>query len=104
MRTYCLAQKRSIKMKEETKQKLNEAKEFVREHKSIIENGLWFAGCFVLGRCIGNGIANSMKYVYNSGFDQGMNSCFNLMINENAENSEVIKALVDFNIKHCENH
>ena len=87
-------------MKEETRQKLNEAKEFVREHKSIIENGLFLAGCFVLGRCIGNG----MKYVHNRGFDQGMNSCFNLMLNENAENSEVIKALVDFNIKHCENH
>ena len=90
-------------MKEETKQKLNETKEFVREHKFIIENGLWLAGCFVLGRCIGNGIANSMKYVYNRGFDQGMNSCFDLMINENAENSEVIKALVDFNINHCVN-
>ena len=86
-------------MKEETKQKLNEVKEFVHEHKSIIENGLWFAGCFVLG----HGIANTMKYVYNSGFDQGMNCCFNLMMNENVENSEVIKALVDFNIKHCVN-
>ena len=91
-------------MKEETKQKLNEAKEFVREHKSIIENGLFLAGCFVLGRCIGNGIANSMKYAYNRGFDQGMNCCYNLMINENTKNPEVLKALVDFNIKHCENH
>ena len=91
-------------MKEETKQKLNEAKEFVREHKSIIENGLFLAGCFVLGRCIGNGIANAINSVYRKGFDQGMNSCFNLMINENAENSEVIKALVDFNINHCVNH
>lgn len=90
-------------MKEETKQKLDYVKEFVYDHKSMIENGLFLAGCFVLGRCIGNGIANSMKYVYNRGFDQGMNSCFNLMINENAENSEVIKALVDFNIKHCVN-
>lgn len=91
-------------MKEETKQKLNEAKEFVREHKSIIEKGLCFAGCFVLGRCIGNGIANTINSVYNKGFDQGMNCCFNLMMNENVENSEVLKALVDFNIKHCENH
>ena len=91
-------------MKEETKQKLNEAKEFVREHKSIIENGLFLAGCFVLGRCIGNGIANTINSVYNKGFDQGMNCCFNLMMNENVENSEVLKALVDFNIKHCENH
>ena len=91
-------------MKEETKQKLNKAKEFVREHKSIIGNGLWFAGCFVLGHCIGNGIANTINSVYNKGFDQGMNCCFNLMINENAENSEVLKALVDFNIKHCENY
>ena len=91
-------------MKEETKQKLNEVKEFVHEHKNLIENGLWFAGCFVLGRCIGNGIANGIENVYHKGFDQGMNCCFNLMMNENAENSEVIKALVDFNIKHCENH
>ena len=72
-------------MKEETKQKLDEVKEFVYEHKSIIENGLWFAGCFVLGRCIGNGIANGMESMYHKGFDQGMNSCFNLMINENTK-------------------
>ena len=91
-------------MKEETKQKLNEAKEFVREHKSIIENGLFLAGCFVLGRCIGNGIANCINGAYKKGFDQGMNRCFNLMLNENTDKSEVIKALVDFNIKHCENH
>ena len=91
-------------MKEETKQKLDEVKEFVYDHKSIIENGLWFAGCFVLGRCIGNGIANGMESMYHKGFDQGMNSCFNLMINENTKNPEVLKALVDFNIKHCENN
>lgn len=91
-------------MKEETKQKLNMAKEFVHDNKSIIENGLWFAGCFVLGHCIGRGIYNAMDNAYHKGFDQGMNCCFNLMLNENAENSEVIKALVDFNIKHCENH
>ena len=90
-------------MKEETKQKLNEAKEFASEHKSIIETGLWIAGCFVLGRCIGNGIANGVDYVYNKGFDQGMNCCYNLMMNENADKPEVIKALVDFNIKHCVN-
>ena len=86
-------------MKEETKQKLNDVKEFVYDHKTIIENGLFLAGCFVLGRCIGNGIES----MYHKGFDQGMNSCFNLMMNENAENSEVVKALVDFNIKHCVN-
>ena len=91
-------------MKEETKQKLNKAKEFVREHKSIIEAGLWIAGCYIIGNRIGHGIANSMKYMYNKGFDQGMNCCFNLMINENTKNPEVLKALVDFNIKHCENH
>ena len=91
-------------MKEETKQKLDEVKEFVYDHKSIIENGLWLAGCFVLGRCIGNGIANGMESMYHKGFDQGMNSCFNLMINENTKNPEVLKALVDFNIKHCENN
>lgn len=91
-------------MKEETKQKLNEVKEFVHDNKNLIENGLWFAGCFVLGHCIGNGIANTINSVYRKGFDQGMNCCFNLMMNENVENSEVLKALVDFNIKHCENH
>ena len=91
-------------MKEETKQKLNEVKEFVHEHKSIIENGLWFAGCFVLGSRIGHGIANGMESMYHKGFDEGMNCCFNLMINENAKNPEVLKALVDFNIHHCENN
>lgn len=91
-------------MKEETKQKLKEVKEFVHDNKNLIENGLWLAGCFVLGRCIGNGISNTIRYAYHRGFDQGMNCCFNLMMNENAENSEVLKALVDFNIKHCENH
>ena len=39
---------KGVKMKEETKQKLDEVKEFVYDHKSIIENGLWLAGCFVL--------------------------------------------------------
>lgn len=90
-------------MKEETKQKLDEVKEFVYDHKTIIENGLFLTGCFVLGRCIGNGIGNGIESMYHKGFDQGMNCCFNLMMNENAENSEVIKALVDFNIKHCVN-
>ena len=90
-------------MKEETKQKLNEAKEFVSEHESIIATGLWIAGCFILGRCIGNGIANCMNNAYRNGIDQGMCSCYNLMINENADKPEVIKALVDFNIKHCVN-
>ena len=91
-------------MKEETKQKINEVKEFVHDNKYVIENGLFLACCFVLGRCIGNGIANGMESMYHKGFDQGMNSCFNLMMNENADKPEVIKALVDFNIKHCENN
>ena len=91
-------------MKEETKQKLNEVKEIVHDNKRVIENGLLLAGCFVLGRCIGNGIVNCINGTYKKGFDQGMNCCFNLMLNENADKSEVIKALVDFNIKHCENH
>ena len=90
-------------MKEETKQKLKDVKGFVHDHKSTIENGLLLAGCFVLGRCIGNGIANYINGAYKKGFDQGMNCCFNLMLNENADKSEVIKALVDFNIKHCVN-
>ena len=90
-------------MKEETKQKLNEAKEFVREHKSIIENGLFLAGCFVLGRCIGNGIANCMNNAYQNGIDHGMKCCYNLMGNGKADKPEVIKALVDFNIEHCVN-
>ena len=90
-------------MKEETKQKLNKVKEFVRDNKHVIENGLLLAGCFVLGRCIGNGIANCMNNAHQNGIDQGMNCCYNLMINENADKPEVIKALVDFNIKHCVN-
>lgn len=87
-------------MKEETKQKLGTAKEFVKEHKSQIEAGLWIAGSLI----IGHGIANGMESMYRKGFDQGMNCCYNLMINENVKNPEVLKALVDFNIKHCENN
>ena len=90
-------------MKEETKQKLNKAKEFVYENKDLIYSGLYLTGCFILGRCISNGIANCMNNAYQNGFDQGMCSCYNLMINENADKPEVIKALVDFNIKHCVN-
>ena len=90
-------------MKEETKQKLNKIKEIVHDSKHIIENGLFLTGCFILGRCISNGIANCMNDAHQNGIDQGMNCCYNLMINENADKPEVIKALVDFNIKHCVN-
>ena len=90
-------------MKEETKQKLNVAKEFVYKNKDLIGNGLCLAGCFILGRCISNGIANCMNDAHQNGIDQGMNCCYNLMVNENADKPEVIKALVDFNIKHCVN-
>lgn len=91
-------------MKEETKQKLNGVKEFVHDHKDQIETVAWLAGCYLIGNRIGHGIANGMESMYHKGFDQGMNCCFNLMINENVNNPEVLKALVDFNIKHCENH
>lgn len=91
-------------MKEETKQKLSEVKEFMYNHKSQIEMGLWLVGCYLIGNRIGNGIANVMESMHQKGFDQGMNCCYNLMINENTKNPEVLKALVDFNIKYCENH
>lgn len=91
-------------MKEETKQKLGTAKEFIKEHKSQIATGLWLVGGYLIGSRIGNGIASGMESMYHKGFDQGMNCCYNLMINENVKNPEVLKALVDFNIKHCENH
>ena len=91
-------------MKEETKQKLGNVKEFMREHKSQIENVAFIAGCYLLGNRIGHGIANAMESMYHKGFDQGMNCCYNLMINENTDKPEVLKSLVDFNIKHCENH
>ena len=90
-------------MKEEIKQKLNAAKEFVYDNKEIICSGLYLAGCFILGSCIGHGIDNCVNNAYRNGIDQGMNCCYNLMINENADKPDVIKALVDFNIKHCVN-
>ena len=91
-------------MKEETKQKLNGVKEFVHDHKDQVVAVAWLAGCYLIGNRIGHGIANGMESMYHKGFDQGMNCCFNLMINENVKNPEVLKALVEFNIKHCENH
>ena len=91
-------------MKEKTKRKLNDAKEFVHDHKDQIVAVAWLAGCYLIGNRIGHGIANGMESMYHKGFDQGMNCCYNLMINENTKNPEVLKALVDFNIRHCENH
>ena len=91
-------------MKEETKQKLNRVKEFVHDHKDQVVTVAWLAGCYLIGNRIGHGIVNGMESMYHKGFDQGMNCCYNLMINENVKNPEVLKALVDFNIKHCENH
>lgn len=90
-------------MKEETKQKLNKIKQFVYDHEDLIVTGLYFGGCFMFGRCIGNYINKINITDYHRGFDQGMNCCFNLMMNENADKPEVIKSLVDFNIHHCLN-
>lgn len=48
-------------MKEETKQKLGTAKEFVKEHKSQIAIRLWLVGGYLIGSRIGNGIARIIK-------------------------------------------
>lgn len=87
-------------MKEETKQKLNKVKQFVYDHEDLIATGLYFGGCFVLGRCIGNGVVKINTASYHRGFYAGVNGCYNQMIVDNADKPEVIKAMVDFAVKH----
>ena len=88
-------------MKEKTKQKLNEAKEYVVEHKSDI---ITYCATAVLSVAVGRACGTVIgKYInmtnaeaYRNGWQKGMSDFHNRMLRDNIENAEVVKALVEF--------
>lgn len=87
-------------MKEETKQKLNEVKEFVHDNKNLIENGLFLIGCFAFGKLIGNSFVAISNARAANAYQIGVNACWDQLIVDNADNPEFIKILSDFAVKH----
>ena len=87
-------------MKEETKQKLNEVKEFVYENKDRICSGLYLVGCFTFGKLIANSfVAISNARAVNA-YQVGVDACWDQLIVDNQDNPEFIKMLSDFAVKH----
>ena len=101
MRTLLFKLKGELKMKEKTKQKLNEAKDYVIEHKSDI---IAFCATTVVavaagrayGAMIGKYIGMTNAEAYRNGWQKGMSDFHDRMLRDNIENAEVIKALVEF--------
>ena len=88
-------------MKEETKQKLNEAKEYVIEHKGDIiafcaTAVVAVAAGYVCGTVIGKYINMTNVEAYRNGWQKGMSDFHDRMLRDNIENAEVVKALVEF--------
>ena len=91
-------------MKEEIKQKLNNAKEYVIEHESdIIVFCANAALAFVIGRAcgtiIGKYINTTNTEAFSNGWQKGMTDFHDRMLADNVNNPEVVKALVDFQAK-----
>lgn len=91
-------------MKEETKQKLNEAKEYVIDHKDDIiafcaTAAVSIATGAICGKVIGQHIYNTNAMSYKNGWQKGMTDFYNRMLTDNMDNAEVVKALVDFRSK-----
>ena len=91
-------------MKEKTKQKLNEAKEYVIDHKDDIiafcaTAAVSIATGYVCGRIIGQHISNMNAMSYRNGWQKGMTDFHDRMMTDNVNNPEVVKALVDFQAK-----
>lgn len=92
-------------MKEETKQKLNEAKEYVVEHKGdIIAFCATTAVAVAVGRAcgtvIGKYIGMTNAEAFRNGWQKGMSDFYNHMLSDNVDKPEVVKALVDFQNNH----
>ena len=91
-------------MKEEIKQKLNNAKECVIEHKSDIiafcaTTVVAVAAGHVCGTIIGKYINTTNTDAYRNGWQKGMTDFHDRMLADNVDNAEVVKALVDFQAK-----
>ena len=88
-------------MKEETKQKLNEVKEYVIEHKSDIiafcaTTVVAVSAGHVCGTIIGKYINMTNAESYRNGWQKGMSDFYDYMLSDNVDKPEVVKALVDF--------
>ena len=91
-------------MKEEIKQKLNNAKEYVIEHKSDIiafcaTTVVAYATGRVCGTIIGKYINTTNAEAFKNGWQKGMTDFHDRMLADNVNNPEVVKALVDFQAK-----
>ena len=91
-------------MKEETKQKLNKAKEYVIEHEGDIiafcaNAVLAYATGRVCGTIIGKYINTTNTEAFRNGWQKGMTDFHDRMMVDNVNNPEVVKALVDFQAK-----
>ena len=91
-------------MKEEIKQKLNNAKECVIEHKGDIiafcaTTVIAVAAGRVCGTIIGKYINTTNAEAFSNGYQRGMTYFHDRMLTDNVNNPEVVKALVDFQAK-----
>ena len=92
-------------MKEKTKQKLNNAKEYIVEHKDdIITYCATTAAAVLIGRAcgamIGKYIVMTNAAAYQRGWQNGVTDCHDRMLSDNVDKPEVVKALVDFQHKY----
>ena len=91
-------------MKEETKQKLNKAKECVIEHESdiiafCVTAVVAVAAGHVCGTIIGKYVNMTNAEAFRNGWQKGMTDFHDRMMVDNVNNPEVVKALVDFQAK-----
>ena len=91
-------------MKEEIKQKLNNAKECVIEHESdiiafCVTAVVAVAAGHVCGTIIGKYINTTNAEAFSNGYQRGMTYFHDSMLTDNVNNPEVVKALVDFQAK-----
>ena len=91
-------------MKEEIKQKLNKAKEYVVEHESDIisfcaTTVIAVAAGRVCGTIIGKYINTTNAEAFSNGYQRGMTYFHDRMRTDNVNNPEVVKALVEFQAK-----
>ena len=91
-------------MKEEIKQKLNNAKECVIGHESdiiafCVAAVVAVAAGHVCGTIIGKYINTTNTEAFSNGWQKGMTDFHDRMLADNVNNPEVVKALVDFQTK-----
>ena len=92
-------------MKEEIKQKLNNAKECVIEHESdiiafCVTTVVAVAAGHVCGTIIGKYVNMTNAEAFRNGWQKGMTDFHDRMMVDNVNNPEVVKALVDFQAKY----